>query len=157
MIGLLLLCALSPQTFGAPVPARVEVVDRATSFDSHGREVKITILRTPTAYGTLKRFYRKKARGRKHVKVIQTRESVDPDHVLDPKDPKTWVRVLRVQSFDYGDTWAAVFVRRIDGGSLLAVVQRHPPPELAGDTVPQPLTIPRKLFETKSLGPIRRD
>jgi hypothetical protein len=61
-----------------------------------------------------------------------------------------------VVNLDYSATWAAVYVRPLDEGSIVVVVERKEIPEVSGESVvPDQIPIPRALFEV-GLTPLKR-
>ena len=126
----------------------------SAEVDAYGRRIAVAVYRSAEPYGSLERFYR---RHRKRlIRVTSRLESRDPKYVLDPADPRTSMQVLRVVNLDYSATWAAVYVRPLDEGSIVVVMERKEIPEVSGESdVPDQIPIPRALFEV-GLTPLRR-
>lgn len=153
-LGLLLLTSVG---FEAPLPKGPVLARRSGQQDAYGQRVSVLIYRSDARFERIKRFYGRVAKARRLVRVTERRESKDPRYIPNPDDPSSSIPVLRVLNLDYTGPWAAVFVRPLASGTLIAVVERKPPPEVEANTVvPGRLEIPRAVFELEKLRPLTR-
>lgn len=161
LLSLLLAAPPAPNAYGAQLPggrkkAPAKHVHQAQDKDAYQQTVGLALYLTPLPFRRVKRFYRGRYGRRRAIKLVQSRESTDPDMIYDPRDPSTFVQVLRILNLDYTRTWAAIYVRPFGRDTLIAILQRKPPPEIDGKPPPERKEIPRAVFDLGPILPLKR-